>query len=366
MSLIPTNDAEPEPDAESEWPRDDFPRRRRIRLRTIVKWSLCLLVLAFVFERGYDLWQDSGDAVLHVDAGWLVLSGFLYLVAWLPSVWVWRELMRALGESVGLADAARAYYCGHLGKYVPGKLLVPLIRAKLMQERGARFIPCALTAVYETLLMMGAGLAIGLALLPFTGWPTWLSDMATFRVLVPAFVILGCMVFLPLISRLLSFIAMFAAAPALRAGRIDVRIRERLIALSLAAFTLTWLLQGLSLGVTLRATGQGGIDWSQWPVWTGAMAISTSVGFLVLFAPGGIGVREGLLMEVLKMQPGIGDKQVVAAAILTRLVSFFAEIAAAAALYYLIRNGTKRVEVLAPDDLRGSGGGDAETRRRGE
>jgi hypothetical protein len=245
--------------------------------------------------------------------------------------------MLAVGEDVGFADTARAYYCGHLGKYVPGKLLVPVIRGRLMQERGAHFVPCALTAVYETLLMMGAGLAVGLALLPFTGWPTWLSGLTTYRVLLPLLVAVGCVLMLPLISRLLSFIALMAVASALKAPK-PVRIPERLIAASLAAFVLTWVLQGLSLGVTLKAAGAESFEWSQWPAWTGAMAISTSVGFLVLFAPGGLGVREGLLMEVLlQVEPPIGDKQIIAAVFLTRVVSLFAEIAAAVVLYYLIR-----------------------------
>ena len=35
------------------------------------------------------------------------------------------------------------------------------------------------------------------------------------------------------------------------------------------------------------------------------MALSTSLGFAVLFAPGGLGVREGILLAILNSQPGI-------------------------------------------------------------
>ena len=54
-------------------------------------------------------------------------AGIAYAVGWLPSVWFWRSLMGSLGGRVTFADAARAYYCGHLGKYVPGKAMVLVI-----------------------------------------------------------------------------------------------------------------------------------------------------------------------------------------------------------------------------------------------
>lgn len=309
------------------------PRRR---IWTIVKWTLCVVVFTYVCKRGYDLWHESGETPIEFHTSWLVLSGVVYLAAWLPSVWVWRELMHSLGETVSFADTARAYYCGHLGKYVPGKVLVPVIRGKMMQERGAHFVPAALTAIYETLLMMGAGLAIGLALLPTTGWPKWLSEMVSHDAIPPIVVGVGCILLLPVISKLLTVIALRTAPAEFREAGRSMRISKRLIAISLAAFVLTWVFQGLSLGLTLRATGDA-FNWSHWPVWTGATSISTSVGFLLLFAPGGVGVREGLLMEVLRFQPDITEKQAIAAAVLTRLVSLFAEIAAAVVLYYLVR-----------------------------
>ena len=47
-------------------------------------------------------------------------SGALSLAAMFPSVLFWRRVLRVLGQNVGLLKAARAYYIGHLGKYVPG------------------------------------------------------------------------------------------------------------------------------------------------------------------------------------------------------------------------------------------------------
>jgi hypothetical protein len=295
------------------------------------------------------LWRQSEQTEIRVQYGWLMLSGAAYLAGWLPSVWFWRALMRSLGATVGFADSLRAYYCGHLGKYIPGKVMVPGIRATMLHNRGARFATAALTAVYETLLMMGAGLAIGLALLPITGWPVWLAENLHGKWLAPVAVVAGCIVMLPLMSKLMSYISTRTIGASLGETGLPRQVPMRLIAAGLLAFAAGWMLQGLSLGLTLRAVSDDPLNLRDWPAWTGAIAISTSVGFLMIFAPGGVGVREGLLIEVLRIQPSITEKQAIAAAVLSRLVSLAAEIAAALVLYYMVRHKSPRRPQAAED-----------------
>ncbi|MEX2287640.1 MAG: lysylphosphatidylglycerol synthase transmembrane domain-containing protein [Planctomycetaceae bacterium] len=318
-------------------------------LWTAAKWTLCLIVLVFVAKRAVDLWRQSDQTAIRVQFGWLMLSGMAYLAGWLPSVWFWRALMRSLGATVGFADSLRAYYCGHLGKYIPGKVLVPGIRATLVQDRGSRFATAALAAVYETLLMMGAGLAIGLALLPITGWPVWLAESLRIKWIAPFAVAAGCILLLPVMSKLLTYIAVRTVGAKLGEAGPPHHIPMRLIAVGLLAFVVGWMLQGLSLGLTLRAVSDDPINLRDWPVWTGSIAISTSIGFLMIFAPGGVGVREGLLMEVLRIQPSITEKQAITAAVLSRLVSLAAEIAAAVVLYYMVRSKSPRSSQVAED-----------------
>src|SRR5690606_13421225 len=71
-----------------------------------------------------------------------------------------------MGDRLTWRAAIRSYYCGQLGKYVPGKALVPVIRGQMTAAAGGRFRVGALAAVYETLLMMAVGGGLALALLP--------------------------------------------------------------------------------------------------------------------------------------------------------------------------------------------------------
>ena len=147
-------------------------------------------------------------------AGWLAAAGAVYAVSWLPSVWFWRELMRAVGGRVSFADAARAYYCGHLGKYIPGKAMVLVIRAAMVKDRGCPPLRAAITASYETLTMMGTGMALGAAIAPllFRDWMaahlplTGLSPLAQSAWALAAVTLLIALS-LPFLSKLLTWIA---------------------------------------------------------------------------------------------------------------------------------------------------------------
>jgi glycosyltransferase 2 family protein len=311
------------------------------RAWTALKWVLCLAVLAFVARRAYQLWTRQELAAIEFSAVWLVPSALVYLVGWLPAVTVWRRLMRRLGAEVRTFDAVRAHYCGHLGKYVPGKALVVVIRSGLLRDRGAPLLVSGLAAAYETLLLMSAGLAVGVALAPLlasperaASWPEWARQIIAVPVLPVVLVIAATAALLPVISQLLTLFAVQMTPRGMSQGDRAVRIGRRTVAASLAILAAGWSIHGLSLGLVLHALGVP-FDAGQWPLWTGAAALATSLGFVAVFAPGGIGVREGLLIEFLSAQPGIAPQIAVAAAVLLRIVWFAAEIIAAGALYWM-------------------------------
>lgn len=325
------------------------------RLRTLLKWTLFAAVLAYVCRHGYGLWQQSDvRAPLTAASGlWLLLSAGLYIASWLPSIWFWRGLMRAVGGRPAFVDAARAYYCGSLGKYVPGKAMVLVIRGSLMRGRGCSGRTAAVTAAYETLTMMGTGLLVGLLLAPLPAWVPGRDEPWLLPVIVLA-VAAG----LPGIARLLSW-AVIKTTPSdlAQGGQIGSGARQSdldresseqsptqgklsiptgLLAAGCAAFVVSWAVQGLSLGLTLRAVGEP-IGWHDWPIWSGAMALSTSLGFAVLFAPAGLGVREGILLGALN-EAGVNPHAAIAATVLSRLVAFFSDVLVAALLYPSVRS----------------------------
>jgi uncharacterized membrane protein YbhN (UPF0104 family) len=92
------------------------------------------------------------------------------------------------------------------------------------------------------------------------------------------------------------------------------------------------MLLGLSQVAVVRAlsTSWHPIEPSVWPVVIASVALATVSGFVIAVMPGGLGVREGVLMATLG--PAVGAEMAVIAAIALRLTWVLAEVIAAGAL----------------------------------
>ena len=155
------------------------PTRRR-RIWPFLKWGLFAVVIVFVGRRALQLWQDSPRTELHVDVWWLIPATVTYQIGWLSSVWFWRALMIRMHQRIGWYQAIRAYYVGQVGKYVPGKGLVLVLRGSLVKEAGVNPVFAGVTAAYETLVFMWAGSALALALAPLTLPESFWQQMPAF------------------------------------------------------------------------------------------------------------------------------------------------------------------------------------------
>ncbi len=325
----------------------------------MLKWLLFALVIAFVGRRAWQLWRDGDVGSVQVHWPWLLAAMGLYGIGWLPSILFWHRLIHQFGGTTDRWDVAHAYFVGHLGKYIPGKASVLLLRAGLLAERRCRAGTVALTSTYEVLACMGVGAAVGLTLAPVV-WPR--EMVASFpEVIRSAFerplafgvaVVVICVVLVPLVAKILGLIARKLTPPIVSegeaessAGRVgtesqptmpEIEIRASFLLGWCFVFVTTWLIHGLSLGCTLRAVGVEA-SLSDWLTWTGDVSSASLLGFLAVFAPGGLGIREAALIELLKAQPGISSSQAVAASVLLRGAWLAAEIVVTLALGWVTR-----------------------------
>ena len=329
-------------------------------LKGLFRWALFLTVLWFVVVQARAQWQASQGVEVSVNPGWLVLAGLTYLLSWIPSTWFWSHLIALLGERAPVYPLLRAYYCGSLGKYVPGKAAVIVIRSAMLKEHGVSVVRASIASAVEAAAVMLVGLVVALAfaltVLPVGALPldlpelfrdqstSWFALVAIVAVLVAAIPVLSVPA-----NWLFSFIARSVAM------REQMRSQTRptdesgdesaepspgappqkltsgfLIAASLM-FAVSWAIQGLSLLLVLRSMGTDVISIDHWTVCTAAAAAGTSVGFFAVFAPGGLAVREGLIIAVL--EPSMGGAIAVAGAGVLRMVSLGADCFSALVLY---------------------------------
>ncbi|PAY18813.1 hypothetical protein CKO51_14700 [Rhodopirellula sp. SM50] len=114
--------------------------------------------------------------VLNLAWGKIGLAAVFYGLGLIPGGLVLYEGTRVLGYRVRLQDVLSAQVVGHLGKYVPGKAMVVVIRAGRLAGVGVPVVAGSIAVFLETLTMMavGAALAGGLIfLLPVPRWIAW-------------------------------------------------------------------------------------------------------------------------------------------------------------------------------------------------
>ncbi len=313
------------------------------RLKLFVKAAVVAAVAWFVHGSIRDGWARLQELIeagrwsaARLDASWLAAAAALYVVGQLPNGLFWRSILAALGQHVSRADVLRAFYLGHLGKYVPGKAMVVVMRTGLLAARGAHPAAVAVSVFYETLTMMAVGavwaaIIIGWKYRAHVEWSTAALGMA----LVTALPTLPP-VFRRIVGRLLA-----ARIDGAAAGEWATALGPGLIARGWGIVSIGWLLTGLSVWATLRAAGFDAAvaPFDAWLVATAAAAFSVVAGFLS-FIPGGFFVREAVLLTLLG--PIYGEAGALVGAVLVRLVWIVAEVLVSVILYRARRGDSPR------------------------
>jgi hypothetical protein len=117
------------------------------------------------------------------------------------------------------------------------------------------------------------------------------------------------------------------------------RMNYRLLLIGWALMTCGWVIMGLAYWSTLSALGIPGLGfWESLPRCTASVALATVAGFMVVFLPGGVGVREAALVTLVVPYlrgVNVADPELVAwaSAVVMRLVSLVSEVAISAILY---------------------------------
>ncbi len=304
-------------------------------IKPVCKIGLFLLVLAAVWSQARRYWATFDTTQIIFSPFWLLLAVPASVAGWLPALGYWRDLLIAQRHAVRFRDAARAYYYAHLGKYVPGKAVALVIRSTQMEGVGAG--AAAVTAVYETLVTMGAGVCAAVMVAPWVfrgdagAWGRWLQQSAVLSWAVCLVAPGLCIVLLGLCSNAFTrFVERLLPKP-LAVPHEPVRQSWGRNSRDFCLLVGGWWIHGLSLGLASRAVDAQPIALSVWPVWTAAIAVGTVTGFLAFFVPAGLVVREAALVAVLA--PNVGHTQAVLAALSIRVVSLIGEIVAAGLLY---------------------------------
>jgi len=287
------------------------------RLWLAIQAALAALILYFVVRSlGHD-WDAVRGAgpVIHLDAAALAASAGITLATFALLISAWRAVLRGWDERLSYGTAARIWCLSNLARYIPGRVWQLTGMAAMAQRAGVSPWAAAGSAIVVQLLAVGTGaLVTGLTVVP-TDYP--LAIAACGAAALAAVAALSSARAVAVLARLLA-----------RLTRRDWRllpVARGPLAVSAAVTGLAWIAYGLAFYFLVQ--GLLGEPRLSIGAAVGAFTASYLIGLLLVFTPGGLGVREGAIYVLLAGPLGPAGALVVTLG--SRLVMSGAEVIAA-------------------------------------
>lgn len=262
---------------------------RDIFKRPVFKW-IYFLVLFTVITYYLWLWNDKfRNLVIKANFIMILLVFLCTCGVVLFYVFIHYSIYQGIGVKVSFPRVLKIMALASLGKYIPGKVLFAGNYFIFSREVGINLKDIGTSfAISQSLWLLSAAICS----LPIV---SFLSSPLRYSIISLPFVV-GLIIHPRILNWILSG-AEKLVNRYLRPGKmVNLQISANvgyLLYLRITLFYLLgWLLAGLGVFFAVRAFYPVGIG--VFPLCLSSAAISTVVGFLAIFAPAGLGVKEGV------------------------------------------------------------------------
>lgn len=259
---------------------------RRLLQSPLLRGLLLAVTFGFIGYALFRQWSDVQDAARAVEIrwGWILAASLVVLGTYAVLIQSWRMLLAGWGGHLSYSTAVRIWTIANLGRYLPGKVWSISALGVMAAAEGVSGVAAAGAAVLGTMLNIGAGFAV--AVITGTRGLDGIYPGFGAASKVGAIVFITGVVALPwILPPLLDRFARWRGMPV-----SDQHLTRGTLWLSASINAASWVGYGLAFALFAQGvTPQISRD----PVlFIAGYSASYLVGFLALFAPGGVGVRE--------------------------------------------------------------------------
>ncbi len=316
-------------------------RRQRVWIRGL-KIAIAILVLVGLASMVRNCVGDLAHSPLQLTSirwPWLFVSGGAYSLGMMMAGLFWHQVLSTLGQRVSLPRSLAAFFVSQLGKYLPGKAMVIVLRAALIRAPYVNTQVAVVAVFVETLTWMAIAAAMGsatlIAIAPQQQWLLWAGatmSIVAFSVVSP-----------PVLRWVLLKLRRKEIE---RAGLVETRISFAVLGLGWVEMVIGWSLVGFSLWAVLQAMPDADVHLRHFWLALACATLSVVLGFVSLI-PGGLGVRELVIAPLLATE--FGAPIALTAAVILRLVWLTAELILAGIMQgcYARRSVTVRPEPIS-------------------
>jgi uncharacterized membrane protein YbhN (UPF0104 family) len=284
-----------------------------------------VVIAAVVAAAAVAIYRDRhsfADTIRHVGVAATIASfaaGLLGVAATYPS---WREVLGGLGVRLPWTAGARVFFVSQLGKYLPGSIWPVLMQMEAGRARGASRRTMLAANLITVVLSCATGLILACLLLPISDAHALARYWWVLLALPPLLVLLHPRAMSAALDRLFRLV---------RRAPLGERLDPVATARAGGWALVSWL--GLGLQVWILYAAAGHASFSGWLLCTGGMALAVAAGILFIPAPAGAGLRELILVLVLK--PDLGTGGALAVVVASRVLLVIADLALAAGVFAL-------------------------------
>lgn len=270
------------------------------------KYWMTLFIVASVAYVGYYINSQisSIDDNLSLSPLPLIGSAFFQLLFWTVSSQLWSMALHTVTSTrVTLIDSFFQLCLVNLGKYLPGKIWGMLARGSYLKQRHAIDVSKIIQATYiEQVYLMGSGVVVASLVLAIINANRWMW----FAALLILAMMTAAIFYQKYLEKLIRLAyRLRGAAEDYRSNEFSLPGRKQLY--MLVMYMLDWVLLSMVFYGLYIALFQAELSLTMAAVMTLACVTGMIAGFIAIFAPGGVGVREAVSGSILAAYMPIGD-----------------------------------------------------------
>jgi len=220
----------------------------------------------------------------------ILLSGVVFLTGHAVLVQTWRSMLACWDARLPFWTAARVWSVSNLARYLPGKVWNIGAMGAMSKALGVSPVAASGSAILSTLVNLLAGFVVavvaGRALLEQSSEGR--GTLAIVVVVLASLMLLVAPLLMPRVAPVIGRLV----------GRnLEATLPARAVVYALVGNLIAWLLYGAAFQLFVH--GLLGSLAGGYAEYLAAYTISYLLGYLAIFAPAGIGVREGTMVTVL-------------------------------------------------------------------
>ena len=249
----------------------------------LFRWTVALAVVAAVVYTGIKTSHQlrTSDFDFRDVNWWWWLAAVGAYVGTMTLAWsFWHRVLWALGQQASCSQTLLAFFASQLGKYVPGKAMVIVIRTDIVRGDHVRTAPAAASVFVETLTWLFVGSAIGCLLvgLLYREHTALLVAAAVFTVVA------GSLTSPPVFRRIAKRLGV---AKGKNSDQMLAGLDWSTMFFGWIVMSIGWCINGASLWLVLYGIGGSEVTIQDFPLTLACVSLATVAGFVSLL-PGGL------------------------------------------------------------------------------